>query len=970
MNTFTPFGSPDPGASASVVQERLAEQELAVGTAVADLVAAIVTRTQEQEAGLQSAVRPFTQRASDRVTAQDELLSPVSDALTRPLAVRLSEQSAMLSTLPAPPPEPKRAATAAIEGPGSDPPGCHHTGQPLLVVGSKYRGGSGALYDDPLSGAAAELLLVGPGRVVHGCGEVRRYVDGGGNTIVDVLCHWDEYPGECGPAPPPPVSPPVTVPPPVLPPGGVIDTRPPPPDLAGCYRLVPCDIAVSPLPMPPPVVPPPPPPPPPGPPPPPPTGDPDVIEAGPVPMWDLSSNQICVWVEDYVREFTRLGEWAEAFISQSFSSMGEYAKSFIALGDLPYVGRWIKLLSPITNAIHTLYYLAVEAVDAYGDKLLGQRHRAIIGCHFTRALLRLTRSAPVGINFVVEGNVWLDFEITQLSQICDYLIEYLYPVKVPDQGTIDTLYTFGEIDRSHWSCLTRMGGHQPALQERAVHARRSAPTADDLIRYYMRYQHRMPELPDRMRRAGWMDSADQDVIRVNSVFLPPPSDIIRFAIKDVFDPAKLGRAEMVAELKQQVGLQELFDAQGLSDTVVTTRDGRTQQVPTSLLYWLASYDEISPTQVFEMLHRLRPNRLARYRLPGPSGTTVTPDAVTIDTVRKLLKEKDYNPIWRDRLAAISYRVIPRSDLFKIYLLGGFGLQKGTAGMPAGPTTPAAQMAPAERELHESFLDFGYSEVDAARQTYTTARDYELRRLTPFTRKAIGRTCASYTVGVITRDEALARLREVLPFSDDAGRHLADCDTAVSQGHTRETIAAVRRIFTRGIGSEPEVRRMLADAGIVDNRIDEYLSRWKLVKLGGRRHVVAGQLKQQYLEGQISRGEYLDRLERMGFERGDAARIVRHTEIGKEKADRKLRERQQAAERRQAERDAREAQREGRETERLAQTRLARFLAGRPKADLKKWLQQRTISEAEVRETLALTGMVGPDIDRWIIDART
>ncbi len=991
MDTFTPFAAgstrPDPAA----IPERLAEQSIALEEVLSDLIAAGYDRVAGQEKQLASVARTLSSEASRRVAQQGELLGQVVDTLTRPIDAKLAEQRAALAAIPVDP----REFT-----PGQ--PGIPTWAEPFLPTNTDALA-PGVMLAGPAdySGCSEQPGPPVSAQIVNGVQTGWFSLGGKAFATLEEFQEWALYvyfsnipppkyirlvpvetqvPGynsviyyNCPTTPPPPVVPPT--PPPVVPspvpppPAGRIDNRP---DLSGCFKLVPCDVTAAPAPYPPrppePPVPPPPPPPPPvspGPgPPPAPAPTPHEL-----PEWNLSTERFCVYVEDYVKEFSALGRLLEDMLIAVVTEVGAVAEVLNAISQLPFIKSVAGVIPRVPEAYKQLMgYLKDEFIDV-ATVYLGKRRHDLVGLYFAKCIFRIADITPIGVNFILQGGVQVQVEINQLRQIVEYLIDYLYPVRVPDQGSLDTLYMGGEITRAHWDCLTRTNGYQPELEERIVHARRAQPTADDLIRYYTRLQHRKRELPDRLRRAGWMDSADQDVIGTNSVYLPPPSDIIRFAVKDVFDPAKLGRREMIAELKQQVGLQELFDAQGLSDTVVTTADGRTLPVPTSLLYWLASYDEISPTQGFEMLHRLRPNRLARYRLPGPGGSTVLPQAMDMDTLRKLLKEKDYNPIWRDRLAAISYRVIPRSDLFKIYLLGGFGEPKGTKGIQLAPDGTPGSMGTAEKELYEGFLDFGYASVDAARQTFTTARDWELRRLTPFTRRTISRVCQSYTAGTIGEPEALKLLRDVLPFPEDAERHLAACDAQVSNLQVRESIGAIKRIFVRGVGTEAEVRGMLVAAGITARRIDQYIARWKLVKLGGRKQIMAAQLRGWFDEGIIGRAEFKDRLINIGFAPEDADRIIRHAELKELARTTKERDRLAAAQRREQERLARQNQSDADRAARAGQNALARFLATRPKSDMRNWLNQRTISERDVRDTLALTGMQPADIDRWIIDAR-
>lgn len=72
-------------------------------------------------------------------------------------------------------------------------------------------------------------------------------------------------------------------------------------------------------------------------------------------------------------------------------------------------------------------------------------------------------------------------------------------------------------------------------------------------------------------------------------------------------------------------------------------------------YWRSHWQLISPSQAFEMLHRLRP------------GTTDKP--FTNEDMNSLLQTADYPEFFRERLVEISYSPYTRVDVRRMYLLG-------------------------------------------------------------------------------------------------------------------------------------------------------------------------------------------------------------------------------------------------------------------------------------------------------------
>lgn len=133
-------------------------------------------------------------------------------------------------------------------------------------------------------------------------------------------------------------------------------------------------------------------------------------------------------------------------------------------------------------------------------------------------------------------------------------------------------------------------------------------------------------------KANGLSPGDAEKAEEVSWLLPNPSDIVRFAVREVFSP----------DIAEDFGLfeEKPKDAYPLAEKIGIKPE-------TLDLYWAAHWDLPSPTQGFDMYHR---------------------GEITEERLKKLLRALDYMPGWRDEMIAISHRLIPRRQIR--YMLDG------------------------------------------------------------------------------------------------------------------------------------------------------------------------------------------------------------------------------------------------------------------------------------------------------------
>jgi hypothetical protein len=558
------------------------------------------------------------------------------------------------------------------------------------------------------------------------------------------------------------------------------------------------------------------------------------------------------------------------------------------------------------------------------------------------------------------------FPTDYLMQHETYLYQFANPQYIPSQAELNSAFLANVVTSEQWRCLTMAQGNVPEGQRWVLQSNQTQPGIPDLLTLWLRGQVSQTELSDRLRKLGVIDSRKVEDYRKLAHQLPTPSDAIRLAVRDVFDPKKLGRAEMLEELQQQVGLKELFDAVGLRKTSITSVDGKPFEIDNLLWYWMASYEECSPTQVYEMLHRLRPNRTHLYPLPDGKGGTATPEPVTMPIVNSLLKEKDYNPIWRKRLAAISYRPMGRIDVKNLYKRRGFGPPLGLAGFNlTAPGKPKA-VGTAEIELVERFQDMGYTETDAQLQAYDAAASMDATRGLKGRTRQLAIICRQYQQGAIDKSTAITQTAELVGGREEAERLVLICDAEGASRDFSAAIGGVKRAYLSGEINRQTAMDRLRRVGVVGVKIPAYLTTWDFILQKRTKEVTADGILNWYRQRIIDSRSARDRLENLGYRPEDATRMVRIVDLGElarsAKEAERLRKARDAAQRRQLS----AAERAIKERETSERRALLRFLSAYPDKNLKTYWKDGTITVAEIRDVLTLKGWDGAAIDRWLI----
>lgn len=506
--------------------------------------------------------------------------------------------------------------------------------------------------------------------------------------------------------------------------------------------------------------------------------------------------------------------------------------------------------------------------------------------------------------------------------------------KLPEIGQLIALYHAGAISEKLFQkamrtqgAWIRMEGEQITSGSRRflssfdtiwsplVENSRSMPTPAELIEMLNR-EHLSPVYAESLLHSqGYSNPFERQQMMNLRYQLPGQSDLVRFALREVWQPDVVKRFGYDEEFPKpfEYWMSRLGFGDFPSGLYGVAPPG--EKISWARAYWRAHWEVMSPTQSYEALHRLRPNRAHLFK-----GLGIDFKPFKVDDVKTVLKIHDYPVAFRDWLTLISYRPIARIDIRRIYKSGIWGEPKGEAGFRRRPDGGYEPTGAAEQELTERNQDFGYTREDAITLARWTAQDAVKKTLTPARKRFVTLVCQSFASGALERDAAIGFMIREGMDREEADLQLSNCATTHRLARVKNALSIIRKGYITGRINEAEARGELAILGILRERIDEHISLWQLQRRVVGKEAVATQLCQWRGYGMINDVEFKRRLVAVGWSDDDANRIVQSCLLGHLARSSKDRDRLLRAQAKEVERQAK-----------IAEQRLQRQAALRTKA---------------------------------------
>jgi len=353
-----------------------------------------------------------------------------------------------------------------------------------------------------------------------------------------------------------------------------------------------------------------------------------------------------------------------------------------------------------------------------------------------------------------------------------------------DVSELIDLYLRERIDENEYLEKMSALGISEEWSKKLIVTREVLFDPDTIVRAWRRQIQAIKERPDYfndLRQQGWTEDRIE-VLKKVTEFYPPPDDLIRFAVREVYTP----------EIVEKYGQMEDLPPKFLEEA---KKAGLPEEQAKN--YWAAHWILPPVTLGYEMLHR---------------------GLITKEDLATLLRTLDIMPYWRDKLINVSYTPFTRVDIRRMNKLGVLNRD----------------------QVKEAYKQIGYDDEKAEQMTVFTEKineepaEDEKTESDKRKEELKGMTMSSilkwYKEEMITQDEATTYLKG-LGFTDEViACYLAAQDSEKEEERIDSYIKAYHRMYVDGIIDANETIDLLGKLNLPDSYVQYLLSLWDLEKI--------------------------------------------------------------------------------------------------------------------------------------------
>jgi len=387
------------------------------------------------------------------------------------------------------------------------------------------------------------------------------------------------------------------------------------------------------------------------------------------------------------------------------------------------------------------------------------------------------------------------FMLSSAQRMITYQINALMPNQELTAHELLELYLRGHIKEDELLARMKYLGFDSKRTGELIALLRKLMTAEELIVAKWRKVFSEDDKENEkifyheMQKIG-IDSETAKRLERIRLFYPSPSDFIMFAVREVFNE----------DVVKEFGYDEEFP-----EAIIPHVEKAGMKPEILRWYWRAHWDLPSPTQGYEMLHRLNPDVLKvlgeKYRDMG-----LEPDKIetTLNTLKTLLKIADIPRYWRDRLIAIAYAPITRVDLRRIYAMGLIN----------------------DEELVARLMELGYTKQDATLllQFY---KEYKMETEKELTKTEIKK---AFMYHLIDESETIEFLK-VLGYDENEAKLIIQIwQNEIKAKELDDRIDTIKEMFAAGLISYSEAITQLDGMNLPSKLRDRILAEMERIRL--------------------------------------------------------------------------------------------------------------------------------------------
>ena len=459
---------------------------------------------------------------------------------------------------------------------------------------------------------------------------------------------------------------------------------------------------------------------------------------------------------------------------------------------------------------------------------------------------------------------WVGAPVLPYLMNTQYNINYNNPQLIPGIPDLQNLFRKNVISAESFKCLVRANGFYDSYQMAIAESSTLIPSLFDIIRL-----RRGEKLTDNQfdyyaNLNGLKTGTNQGKVDL-SVFLeatraiPGVADLVRMMIRDAADDDIAAKYGTDTDLNNKFAgsVKEWSEQQGVDPEIMK-------------YYWRAHWEIPSNTQLFDMLHKLRPNR----RVGAVPANIVTTPA----DVKQAIQVNDLTPYWVDRVMATSYSSLTRIDAQRAFFIEAIN----------------------EDQLYDAYMDLGYDK-DNAQVLVDFTKELKRKRDAglPGADKPAN-IISQLKKYVISETNAYDRLLATGMKPQKAKQAVANSVRDRKEEARAKCLNEAQRRFFRAEYDLLKYKSVVMQLGIPQENIEALVNETACLYDSRGKEINAGALCKAFKQNIIAFDQFQNRLKLIGYDRDEAFIIAESCQIDKVVAIAKAKLQKEAKEKAEAE----------------------------------------------------------------------
>ena len=439
---------------------------------------------------------------------------------------------------------------------------------------------------------------------------------------------------------------------------------------------------------------------------------------------------------------------------------------------------------------------------------------------------------------------WVGAPILPFLQGTIYNINYNNPQLLPGIPDLQNLFRKGAITEEVFRCLVRANGSYDSWQMKIAESSTLVPSLFDIIRLYRGKKIGGNEFEYYANLNGLKISTPQGKTDIATFLeatraIPGVADLVRMMVRDAADDKIAAKYGTDTDLNNKFAgqLEEWSEQQGVDPEIMK-------------YYWRAHWEIPSNTQLFDMLHKLRPNR----RVGAVPANIVT----TADDVKQAIQVNDLTPYWVDRVMATSYSSLTRIDAQRAFFIEAI----------------------TEDQLFDAYMDIGYN-ADNAQVLVDFTKELKRKRDSnlPGADKPTN-IISQLKKYVISETNAYDRLIATGMKPQQAKKAVANSVRDRKEEARERCLKEAQRRFFRAEYDLLKYKSVVMSLGIPQENIEALVNETACLYDSRGKEINAGALCKAFKQNIIAFDQFQNRLKLIGYDKDEAFIIAESCQIDK------------------------------------------------------------------------------------------